>query len=271
MKVALPWSSQTKEKLLVSEYNITFVNKPGNFDRLLSFLEQHNDKRFNITIDTSEYEFELEKLRYAKIVNPNIHIVVNYIGECEILQKLNISFYFSVMNAATSFRRLEWLVNLGSTDIYIADDLCYQLAKVRKFCDQHNVQCRLVLDRIASQRLDINNDPKAPYFTPEIIETLDQYIDDFEFTENQSMARLNTLYKIWFENQEWKEDLSLLYPELTLKIPNQSLIPNFIEYRMNCGYKCACGSPCRRCSQFLEIAKILYNKKIEYAPKRKKE
>ena len=270
MKVALPWSAYAENKSLVSEYNITFVNKPGNFDWLLTFLEQHNDKRFNIRIDTTDYDFELEKLHYAKIVNPNIHIIVDYIEEKEILQKMNINFYFSSAYAATSFRQLEWLVNLGTTDIYISDDLCYQLEKVKKFCDQHKVQCRLILDKIASQIPDANN-PRLPYFTPEIIDILDQYIDIFEFTENQSMARLTILYKIWFENQEWREDLSLLYPELTLKIPNQSLIPNFIEYKMNCGYKCAYGSPCKRCNQFLEIAKILRNKKIEFTPKRKKE
>ena len=74
---------------------------------MLTFLEQHNDKRFNIRIDTTDYDFELEKLRYAKIVNPNIHIIVDYIEEKEILQKMNINFYFSSAYAATSFRQLE--------------------------------------------------------------------------------------------------------------------------------------------------------------------
>ena len=33
---------------------------------------------------------------------------------------------------------------------------------------------------------------------------------------------------------------------------------------MNCKYRCAQGSVCKKCLQFKEIADILYSKKIEY-------
>lgn len=230
---------------------------------MLDFLEQHNDKRFNITID-DEYSFDLEKLKFARIVNPNIYIVVSDKSDLETLKNLKINYYFNCWNAASSFRQLEYLVNLGTTDVYIVDDLCYQLKKVREFCDHHNVRVRLILDDIPSKRPDAWNDPRAPYFIPEIMEELDKYIDVFEFLESNSILRLRTLYKVWFENQEWRDDLRLLYPKLQLEIHNQSLIPDFIEYRMNCGYKCSYGSVCKKCDQFLEMSQILFDKNIEY-------
>lgn len=269
MKVALPWAKEIES--LTDEFNITFANTPGNFDWLLDFLEQHKDNRFNITIDTSEYEFDLDKLKFAKLVNPNIHIVLNYQDDFTILQDLGINYYFNSHAAAESFRQLELFVTLGATDVYIVDDLCYQLNKVRDFCDEHNVQVRMILDEIPSRRPDAENDPRAPYFIPEMIEELAQYIDVFEFVENTSLLRLKTLYKVWFENEEWRENLRFLYPKLELEIHNQSLIPDFIKYKMNCGYKCSYGSVCKRCNQFLEMAQILFDKNIEYNWPREKE
>lgn len=42
------------------------------------------------------------------------------------------------------------------------------------------------------------------------------------------------------------------------------MIPDFIVYKMNCGFRCAYGSVCKKCNQFTEMAQDLYNKKIEY-------
>lgn len=220
-----------------------------------------------------EYEFDLEKLRFAKLVNPNIHIIVEtYIpADLELLQKFNIDFYLSSIYAARNFRELDYLVSLGVTDVYIVDDLCYQLDKVKKFCQQHNVNSRLILNEIPSQRPDANSDPCAPYFIPEVIDELIKYIDVFEFNEEDSWARLRSLYKIWFEQKQWRADLKYLYSQLELDIPNQTLIPNFIKYRMTCGYKCSYGSVCKKCSQFLDIAHTLFEKKVEYIPPKEEE
>ena len=57
MKIALPWHPN-KDRQFADEYNITFSNKPNNFENLIEFLSNHPDERFNITIDTKEYEFD---------------------------------------------------------------------------------------------------------------------------------------------------------------------------------------------------------------------
>ena len=266
MKIALPWLSDQNFDSLAQEHNITFENKLDNFDHLLNFLEEHKNERFNISIDFSKYDFDLEKMRFAKIVNPNIHIVlIDYQPKnIQILKENKINFYFSSFFAANSFRVLENLVNIGATDVYIIDDLCYQLSDVHKFCQQHHVQCRLILDQIASHQNYTENNLRAPYFVPEIIDELSQYIDVFEFAENESKKRLQTLYQIWFEKKTWRENLKYLYPQLQLDIPNQSLISDFIKYKMNCRYKCSYGSACKKCNQFADIAHILFDKQIEY-------
>lgn len=76
---------------------------------------------------------------------------------------------------------MEEAVNLGSSDIYPVDDLCYNLEKVRKFCNKHGVQVRMIVNEIPSQRQDKFFDAKAPYFIPEIVDELEKYVDVIEF------------------------------------------------------------------------------------------
>lgn len=44
------------------------------------------------------------------------------------------------------------------------------------------------------------------------------------------------------------------------------MIPDFNIYKMNCGYRCAYGSACKKCNQFKEMADDLHKKGIEYTP-----
>lgn len=60
---------------MADEFNITFINKPGNFDNLMEFLSDHINQRFNIKIDTSDYEFDIAKLKVLNKIHPNIYII----------------------------------------------------------------------------------------------------------------------------------------------------------------------------------------------------
>ena len=42
------------------------------------------------------------------------------------------------------------------------------------------------------------------------------------------------------------------------------MISDFIIFKMNCKYRCAYGSACKKCIQFKEMADDLYHKQIEY-------
>lgn len=267
MKVALPWSRDERLDSLTDEYYISFSNKSNKFEDLLEFLQKHQNARFNLKINTSEYDFDISKLRILNAVHPQLYVVTDYSsGEYKKLKEMGIKFYFSPNLPIDSFRLLEYIVSLGATDVYIMDDLCYSLEKVRRFCNQHNVRARLVLNRIPSMREDAVIDVRSPWFIPETVDELAKYIDVVEFDENLSKARLMTLYKIWFEKKEWRENLKAILPQLEIDIFNQSMIPDFTIYKMNCGYRCAYGSACKKCDQFKEMADNLYAKHIEYVP-----
>lgn len=163
----------------------------------MDFLSRFSDTRFNITIDTSEYSFDYSKLRILNNINPNIHIVTslhqNYYKK---LQELGIKFYFRTDFPIVNYRLLDYVIGLGVTDVYIMDDLCYNLKRVKEIATKKGVNIRLILNHIPSMILNKGEDVRAPIFIPETVDELSQYIDTVEFDTGNSWARLETLYKI---------------------------------------------------------------------------
>ena len=266
MRVALPWHSFEDHQELADEYNITFVNKPNNFDNLMEFISTHQEERFNIFINTSEYSFDYSKLKILNAIHKKLYFIISPVKEdiIKMFKENEIHFYFSPEYAARNFRSLEQLAKIGVSAVYIAEDLCYNLKKVRKACDKYNIELRWVLDLIPSTLPDKEKDVRSPIILPECMDEFSKYIDVCEFSEIQSWARLETLYKIWFVKRQWRENLRAIYPELEIDIWNQCMIPDFNIYKMNCGYKCGYGSVCKKCNQFKEMADDLYSKNIEY-------
>lgn len=272
MKVALPWTSGEEKRDIPCEYNITFINKPELFDNLIDFLSWHPQDRFNIKIEDYDewnrevYSFDFSKLQTLTRINPNIYIrlTADNAKQYQLLKELGVNFFFDTHAAAINYRTLEELASLGVTDVYIGDDLCYDLKNVRKACDKLGVSLRWVLDEIPGFAQDRTTNPRAPWVTPENINELDQYVDTFEFSEQNSWAKLNTLYKIWFIKKRWRENLRALYPELEIDVWNQSMSIDLLKYRFNCRCKCIFGSVCKKCSSNIEIANNLYTKGFAY-------
>ena len=73
------------------------------------------------------------------------------------------------------------MASLGVSDIYISDDLFYNLEKVKQFTVANDIQIRMVLNRAASTSPDRNNDIRGPFVSPRDMDILEQYIDIGEF------------------------------------------------------------------------------------------
>ena len=206
----------------------------------------------------------IQQMNVIDNINPFIYFRIKFdIDKITEMRENGLKYFIEPDSAPSCFSLLEEQISLGVTDIYVCDDLCYNLELVKKTCEKNNVSVRLIVNRIASTRVDKGINPKAPIFIPECLDNLSKYIDVFEIDSN-SWVKIGTYYRIWFERQEWRENLQYIYPELEIYIPNESLIPNFMDFKMNCGYRCGHGSSCKKCEQFVEIARDLRSKNIEY-------
>ena len=109
----------------------------------MEFLSTHQDERFNISIDTSEYSFDYAKLKILNAIHKNLYFIIPPREEIYTkLKEYGLNYYFNFNYAATNFRNLEQLVKAGVSAIYIADDLCYNLKRVRQACDVYGVELR---------------------------------------------------------------------------------------------------------------------------------
>ena len=264
MKIALPWSIDEEIRNYTDEYNILYVEKPNNYEDLIIFLKDKPNARFNLIIPP---DFDIEKLIVLTTLYPNVYICTKYeYGIYKKYKDFNIPFYFDTSFLISTFRDLEYVANLGVTDVYIQDDLCYNLKNVRKFCDLHNLRVRLIVTQIPSHLPDRGLNIRSPWFIPEVVDELSKYIDviEFEGPRARQWIQIKTLYEIWHKDREYRNNIQDINSDLQIEIPNQSLIPNFLIYKMNCQYKCAYGSACRKCNQFVSMAEDLYNKKIQY-------
>ena len=284
MKLATPFQLHCSYEDVINEWNINYdpykytkndkLNQATNtvqesqmlFDKLISFVQTYSDKRINIAI--TDVRIPVNHLITLNKINPNIHIRLNlyqfsYIDK---LKKENIKFFFDSDLPVSTFILLDELIRLGVTDVYIADDLCYNLEKVSKRCKKDNIQIRLILNKIPVTTPTAYTDVRAPIFTPRHFEVLDQYIDVAEFDcfyNNESDAYnwkvFNVLYKSWFIKHDWYNDLREINKDLEIFYPVRQEMPNFIERKVNCGRKCVYDDICYKCDTVVELANLLYD------------
>lgn len=149
---------------------------------MLDFCEVVSDKRINI-FTQDEVKFDFTAIEEAKKVNPNIYVCLtpsqsNLINE---LKEKEISYYFNSSCLCYNYVILDTFISMGISDIYIADDLFYNLKEVKEFLSDKKIQTRIVLNRIPSTSLGKGYDIRGICISPRDMKFLEDLIDVAEF------------------------------------------------------------------------------------------
>lgn len=266
-KLAIPFKlNNEKINEKVSEFNIKF-NKDSKLEKLIAFIQEYPDKRINVSFSEGVQVSILAAVTkvsdkvYARL-QPSDLIKVDELREKE------CKFFFDAPFSANSFTQLEGFVNIGVSDLYISDDLCYNMKDVRGYCQEKNIGLRLVLNKIPATSVDAGFNLASPIYRPQDLDLLSQYYDMFEFAcgEPYDWTTFDVLYRVWFENQSWHGPLHEINKDIHFIFPNDSVVPDFTSYKMNCGRRCAqrANQPCRKCHQFLELGWSLRDNNIRF-------
>lgn len=264
-KIAIPFLLNSRLNDIAAEFNIDFDNTFNNFDKLMEFIDMYPDTRINISFVNGLDKTMAKRLsRYSD--NVYIRLQASDIGSCPTLAENNIKYFFDRSVSAGTYASLDDFIALGVTDVYIVDDLVYNLKVMRKWSDEHNIKLRLILNRIPSVALSAGMNPKSPIFRPDDIDLFQEYFDCFEFAfeEYPDKVQLETMYKIWFEDKKWYGELSEINTDIKFSFPNYSIIPFHRDFKFNCCRKCEMkmNNPCRKCTQIIEIANQLAENSI---------
>lgn len=266
LNLAVPFHLDNEINDVVQEFNLKFNKKENSLETLLEFAEKYGDTRLNIEFIGPVNPGTILAVRR---VNPETYVRLHPedMREIKKLQEDEIKFFFNEEYPATSLCMLDSLIELGVSDVYIADDLCYNLPEVSEYCHSKDVGIRTILNRIPSTALNRSFDTKSIVYRPQDRKLLSNYIDTFEFDcgkKPYDWAKFDVLYRAWFEREHWHGNIQEINDDLDFGFDNDTVFPRFTDYKINCGRRCSqrVTNTCSKCSQFLELAHILKSKGV---------
>lgn len=214
---------------LIEENNIdTIVN---NLKKIISIYNENKDIKFDIQLPFYNQKF------------------------IEELKDTNLKYFFKA--AANSWDKFTGLISQNVSDIYITDELAFELDKVAEIAHKNNIKVR-IYPNVAQSRWDKLSDILKFFIRPEDIEMYEPYVDVCEFYGDKAQ-QIDTYYKIYQEDKKWFGDLQEIIIGLDSKIDSRYIIPRFAEKRIKCGKDCLKGGKCEMCKRILDLSKQLEN------------
>lgn len=243
--------------------------------QLISFLQKHLNQRVILIITDIEDFLQTEewiKLNaiYEKYPDFNFTIcfkeiskfqeVSNSLLQC--IKELKMPFFIGCV--ATNFDQLQYLCGLGVSDVYLGEDICFDLRRARAVCDRYKVQIR-AFPNVGQCSVKSGPALKKFFIRPEDIEEYSDYIDTLEFWG--PLDRQGILLQI-YKKGVWNGDLKDLILDFDLSFDSRTIMPDFAYIRKNCGRKCMKGERCSICDTVYRISQKLADKNIIFKQKK---
>lgn len=251
----------------VDELNISFNKRDLS---LLDFLLLHKDKRINIEIrDIQEFidddSISLFKAYLEKYPDLNFYLKLPVSADFErfysIVKDSNLKFYYD--KYINSWDALYSFVNMGVSDVYITEELGFELDKVSSFCHSKGVKVRAFPNVCQNGWIGVP-DIKGFFIRPEDVSLYEPYIDTLEFYK--SKKSLGTLYRVYAKEKKWFGQLKELILSFNEDFDSRCILPIFSEKRISCGKKCLKGESCNICSNIKALSEVLEREKIIIKP-----
>lgn len=239
---------------------------------VIEYMQKHPKQRF--ILDMVEFGSklnltEIKKLNKIKEENPNFDMILRFPEVSpEIIEQLSevkIKFFFNIL--ISNWDNLNGILDLGVSDVYIVEELGFQLDKVAEVVHEKRAQVR-VFPNVCQTSWKGTDPLKTFFIRPEDVDIYEDYVDVFEFFgDKRESERLLDIYK---EKQRWFGPLNEIIIGMDDTLNSKYILPRFPERRINCGKDCMKGGKCQLCDRIKDIAETLKEGGIAI-PKRKKE
>lgn len=259
MKYCVDFSQKSAVLDKVDEINLRYDRREITF---VDFLQEHKNQRINICIDDmTDFINESQMTRILAIHEkyPKLNIALRFLVYDESLDNAiaackdnGIPFYF--LEFIRNWDILNGYVSLGVSDVFIVEELGFELDAVYAITSKANVSIR-VFPNVAQSGWDNTDALKKFFIRPEDIDLYGQYVDVCEFFGNTE--RINTTYEIYAKDKEWFGNLNELIISFNRKLDSRALVDIFSARRIKCGKKCMKGKPCNICDRAADLASTI--------------
>lgn len=226
--------------------------------KIIDYIKEHSNQRIILNIsnlnEALQYK-EIEKLNAIYVENKlNFSIKLPSYNEKikDLLPSLQVPFFFDWI--VTDWDELLGYIQLGVSDVYIGNNLGFELDKVAEVAHQNNVQIR-VFPNVAQSSWKETSGLKKFFIRPEDVTFYSDYVDIFEFW-GTDLKKQEIFYKI-YSKQEWFGSLNEIIYELNEELDSRYIIPRFAEKRVRCKKECLKGGKCQICDRIKELSYTL--------------
>lgn len=233
------------------EYTIKYSKKN---DILITFLEENKDKIINLTIEEKldGVDYKTLKAIYGTFSNFRLRFEFYDSNEIENIVECGIPFFFG--NRVNNWDEFLGLVDLGVTDIYVVEDMCFDLERVAEIAQKENIKLRTYANVAQSTWKDTPGIKKF-WIRPEDVSIYEQYIDVIEFFGTPQQAAV--LLKVYKDIKKWFGPLKEIIIGLEDGLDSRYIVSEFATRRVSCQKNCLKGGKCRICNRVIELSKVL--------------
>lgn len=270
MKYSVVYSKSFRYLDQVDEITLYWSTK----DDIVDFIKETFEQKQRIVINFEDnYVSELREavpvLLELKKVHSNFTVKMNIQTQKafgEFLLEKNIPFFFSAF--CNNWDSLYAYSLLGVSDVYVTEELCFNLKDVRAFCEPRRIKVRVFPNVAQVSGKNTSNtipDIQKFFIRPEDIPVYEDYVDICELW--CALDKQSVLYEI-YKSEQWLGDLKEIISSFETSVPNTGFMPHFATVRLNCKKKCYKGK-CQICPTTAEIAHMMLEDGYEIVTERK--
>ena len=191
--------------------------------------------------------------------HPDIHFTLMFAkydnNQAEFFQELKtkeIEFFFSTY--ARDWDTFHGLINLGVSDIYIVENLGFELDLLGPIAHASDVSIRVFANVCQSSWLK-DGTFKSFFIRPEDVIVYDEYVDVIEFIGDKTVQEV--MYKVYAIDQKWHGSLKQIIVGLEEDIDSHRIPQAFAAARIGCGKRCSKGKRCKICERIMETSDVM--------------
>lgn len=224
-----------------------------------NFLAEYQEKSIVIDVSDSFEEIDAQLFQALYEKYKNFKLIINFNNEEHLnrVKEYKLPFFFS--NFVTTIDQLNGFLTYRPTDMYICEELGFNLHKVSKLLHDNNIKVR-VFPNICQSSFPDTPSLKTFFIRPEDIEVYSAFVDVFEIVSDEKRQRV--LFKI-YRQEKWFGKINEIIPTFKDELDSRYIIENFGSIRSKCGKRCMYNPrTCSICDRYVEMAKTLQNNGI---------